>query len=311
VLFRSEQFFEEFSSTLESLITRNSQLLIIGDFNLHIENPSSSSTVRYLDILSQFGLRQHVDEPTHKLGGCLDHIITLDDQQIDELKVFPPTLSDHSVIQFILPSIHLQPVHTIRMLRGWKSFDSQAFCAALHNTSLFSSRETLDELTVSQLFDLFSTTTTNLLDRMLPPRKVRTRHRPLAVWFDKECHQARRRTRCAERRYRRSKDPSDRLTWIHQLRSLHRLYHHKEAAYWEQLVLRNEKNPRRLWSTISGLLGRPSRPLETPAFSADEFLDMLNTKITSLRTSTAEAEPPSFSSTSSVFDGFRPSSYGC
>src|SRR5688572_19745873 len=98
---------------------------------------------------------------------------------------------------------------------------------------------------------------------------------------------------------------SDRLLWITQLRYLHRLYHHKESAYWENLVLRNENNPRRLWSSISGLLGRPSRPLETPAFTADEFLDMLNTKTNSLRAATADAAPPVFSSTSSEFDGFK------
>lgn len=47
------------------------------------------------------------------------------DEQIEELKILPPTLSDHSFIQFILPSLHyLQPVHTIRALRGWKNFES-------------------------------------------------------------------------------------------------------------------------------------------------------------------------------------------
>src|SRR5688572_15003023 len=44
---------------------------------------------------------------------------------------------DHSLIQFSLPSLYLQPVHTIRQLRGWKSFDSQAFCTALRTTKLF------------------------------------------------------------------------------------------------------------------------------------------------------------------------------
>lgn len=48
------------------------------------------------------------------------------DEQIEELKILPPTLSDHSFIQFILPSLHyLQPVHTIRALRGWKNFEYQ------------------------------------------------------------------------------------------------------------------------------------------------------------------------------------------
>src|SRR5688572_4233894 len=99
---------------------------------------------------------------------------------------------------------------------------------------------------------------------------------------------------------RRSKDPGDRLAWITQLRALHHLYHHKEAAYWEQLVSRNAKNPKRLWSSISGLLGRTSRPLETLAFSANDFLDMLTTKSDRLRASTADSPPPTFTPTFTI-----------
>src|SRR6218665_2034885 len=58
-----------------------------------------------------------------------------------------------------------------------------------------------------------------------------------------------------------------------------RLYHHKEVAYWENLVARNSKNPKRLCSSISGMLGKPSQPLETPSFTASDFLDMLTSKM--------------------------------
>src|SRR6218665_1452076 len=43
-----------------------------------------------------------------------------------------------------------------------------------------------------------------------------------------DCRQHRRRTRLAERRYRRSCEPTDRLELVAQLRSLHRLYHKKD-----------------------------------------------------------------------------------
>jgi len=40
----------------------------------------------------------------------------------------------------------------------------------------------------------------------------------------------------------------------------------KEAVHWKKHVLRNAENPRRLWSSNSGLLGRPSRSTETSDF---------------------------------------------
>ena len=138
---------------------------------------------------------------------------------------------------------------------------------------------TLDLLTLDQLFDLYSTATTSLLDSMLPRHPVKSRIGLKSVWFGAECRQVHRRVRCAERRFRRTKDHDDRLSWIALLRSLHRLYHRKEAAYWENLVARNSKNPKRLWSSISGMLGKPSRPLETPSFTASDFLDMLTSKM--------------------------------
>jgi Reverse transcriptase (RNA-dependent DNA polymerase) len=298
-------FFEELNGILEILITRNSQLVILGDFNLPLKEPSLPVSVRFLDLLSQFGLRQHINQPTHILGGHLDLVITSTDDQVDDLLVYPPTISDHSAITFTLPSIHLQPIHSIRMKRGWKSFDSQAFCAALRDTPLLSPDSTMDTLTVAELFDLYNSTVTRLLDTMLPRRKVWSRNRPLAVWFDADCHKLRRKTRCLERRSRRTKEPSDRLAWITQLRALHKFYNQKEAAHWEKLVARNSKDPKRLWSSISGLLGRSTRSTEIPSFTANDFLGMLTDKADRLRATTADASPPSFTTTSTVFDGFR------
>src|SRR6218665_2376016 len=80
--------------------------------------------------------------------------------------------------------------------------------------------ETLDLLTLDQLFDPYSTATTSLLNSMLPQHPVKSRVGSKYVWFDDECQQARRRVRCAERHFRRTKDPDDHLSWIVLLRSL-------------------------------------------------------------------------------------------
>jgi len=49
------------------------EFVIIGDFNLHIENPSDHLTSQFLSILSS---TQHVDFPTHKKSHILDLVIT-------------------------------------------------------------------------------------------------------------------------------------------------------------------------------------------------------------------------------------------
>src|SRR6218665_152098 len=54
------QFYEEFASVLEELITRNSQLLILGDFNIHLEESASSNSLHFSQLLAQFGLHQNI-----------------------------------------------------------------------------------------------------------------------------------------------------------------------------------------------------------------------------------------------------------
>ena len=69
---------------------------------------------------------------------------------------------------------------------------------------------------------------------------------------------------------------------------------------------RQKKNPKRLWSSISGLLGHSTRSAAPPPFSAKDFLQMLTDKIEGLRASTDGSSPPQYSTTEASFDGFRP-----
>jgi len=60
--------------------------------------------MRFLDILTTFGLKQHIQEPTRQAGGTLDLVITPDDAANVAHVVDPPgVLSDHGLIVARLP----------------------------------------------------------------------------------------------------------------------------------------------------------------------------------------------------------------
>ena len=56
--------------------------------------------------------------------------------------------------------------------------------------------------------------------------------RPMSPWFDAECRSIKRNCRMLERRYRRSKDPGDRLAWTRAVRKKHADFRIKENRYW-------------------------------------------------------------------------------
>ena len=57
-------FFEEFTNYLESVIMSSELLLITGDFNINVDDPSDTDCARVLGLLESMGLQQHVDVPT-------------------------------------------------------------------------------------------------------------------------------------------------------------------------------------------------------------------------------------------------------
>ena len=69
------KFLAEFSSLLESVSTVPAKLVIIGNFNLHVDTASDSYAQRFLDIIDSLGFRQEVNGPTHNLGHTLDLVL--------------------------------------------------------------------------------------------------------------------------------------------------------------------------------------------------------------------------------------------
>ena len=57
-------------------------LLILGDFNLHINDLDNPDTGIFLDTVTAMGLNKHVNFATHHLGNILDLVL------LDELSQF-------------------------------------------------------------------------------------------------------------------------------------------------------------------------------------------------------------------------------
>lgn len=51
--------------------------MMMGDFNLHIDNTSTDSQAgTFMDLTGRPGLSQHVESPTHRCGHILDLVLT-------------------------------------------------------------------------------------------------------------------------------------------------------------------------------------------------------------------------------------------
>ena len=93
-------FHKEFGLLLEYLTSFQNPVLITGDINIHIERQSDSHTIQLQSTLSSFGLVQHVHQPTHKMGGTIDIIVTRSADVVSQVNTFETGRSDHLLLQF-------------------------------------------------------------------------------------------------------------------------------------------------------------------------------------------------------------------
>ena len=69
-------FFKDFSTLLESVSIYSGNILVVRDFNFHVDQPDDHNASVFLDLLDSADLEHHVTEATHKKRHTLDLVIT-------------------------------------------------------------------------------------------------------------------------------------------------------------------------------------------------------------------------------------------
>ena len=84
---------------ISRLLLCKEQLLITGDFNVHVGDPQDLCARKFLELFDGVGLKQHVDQPTHREGHTLDLTITrVSESLIVSTPVVDHFISDHAAV---------------------------------------------------------------------------------------------------------------------------------------------------------------------------------------------------------------------
>ena len=88
-------FVSDFADYMEHNINIPGEHVILGDFNLHLNNESHQDTITFKDTLVSFGLENQIRFPTHHLQNTLDLIITNEKSQVITDTTQGQLFSDH------------------------------------------------------------------------------------------------------------------------------------------------------------------------------------------------------------------------
>ena len=90
---------KEFPEFLPNLVLKTDKIIIVGDFNIHVDNNNDSLSVAFISVLDSIGFSQCVHKPTHCCNPTLDLVLSYG-VKIEHLIVLPCNLilSDHNLI---------------------------------------------------------------------------------------------------------------------------------------------------------------------------------------------------------------------
>ena len=155
-------------------------LLLNGDFNFHVNDPSDSTISQFLDLLICFNLDIfNLCTPTHKNNNVLDLIITRSGEtSVSNLSVHDPVLSDHFAVHCSLAVKKPPNAKLTVVTRKLCSIDSDSLCTDIRSSSLYNS----PSLNLSELCDQYDSESvlSSILDKHAPLRKRVITIRPRA-----------------------------------------------------------------------------------------------------------------------------------
>ena len=268
------------------------QIIVAGDFNIHVENKDDSNASRLLDLLASFDCVQHAVGPTHTCGGTLDHIYiyTREDQIVTELRVDPAgIISDHGFITWKINFTSNPPIASRKAIRSWKRVNWTEFRQALKDSPLCANIP--DPASSEELFNLYETVLRELADRFAPERTV-------TIWGDSPslsgmttnlvfcvAVQASLKNAIGDLGW-----AEDRIAWVRHERERHRTNRIKEENYWQMCISVNTGQPKKLWKVFSSMMGRTREESATSGKpSAQSLLDYFIKKIDDIRQPTGSS----------------------
>lgn len=252
-----QQFLIEFADYLEQLVTCPGKLLLFGDFNYHMDacDDRDRDASSFRDLITSFGLKQHVTGSTHKSGHTLDLVLS----RADDSLVLSTCSADHGfpdhfpvMTQLTLekPQLPKQEV----TYRKVKDITTDGLTAAIKASGLCSTE--ISGMPLHMLTGLYDTELKKIMD-LLAPVKTRTiTVRPEAEWYNTTIRVAKQERRQAERLWRKTGLTVHRDMYMDRRSTVNSLIEQAKTTHYRTAIAENQNDTKQLFSIITTLLGK-------------------------------------------------------
>jgi len=274
-------FINTFQDYIASHSSSTGQLLVVGDFNIHMDDVTNPHAINFNNVIFSQNLKQHVHTPTHIHGHTLDLILTRENGDfIHSIICHPPVISDHTPLTFSAYARKATATKQTITYRKTTKIEIEQFKSDIEKSDLILSPS--NDLT--ELVTQYNSTLKTLIEKHAPLTTKVIKIKPNSPWFNNDIKQAKVQRRRAERKWIKTKLHVD-LDIVKEKRlTVNRLCTQAKEQYYGNKISQSEGNQKQLFKIVDSLMHKTKNntlqwPNENNKQLANKFADFFTTKI--------------------------------
>ena len=173
------QYYQELTTYVEQNINTTDDTLLMGDLNIHINDPENQDTIIFEDTIESLGLSNQVSFPTHRLQNTLDTVITTEDSDIISGTHQGSLFSDHYIIHYTLTPSKLTELKRI-CYRKTKDMNIDHLKIKINQALLTNHDYNSSDIIVHN----YNKALTKVMDKLAPVKTKTVSDKLKLPWFD-------------------------------------------------------------------------------------------------------------------------------
>ena len=276
-------FIDQLLDKIKDCASANQGLIVLGDFNIHINDPGNTDAAMLIDAMSALGFTQAVSSATHTSGNTLDLVFTECDSDINkglqcDVQEF---LSDH---RWVICSTSLK-CQNIKMKRIKKRVLKEQ--AELMMTENFDDTEVLNCEGHEQGVALLEDQLSKIYDLAAPMRTIKIAERIRVPWFTSDVMTQKRIVRNRQKIWLKYREEHQWSAYKRERTRYRNLLNYNKKCCLTRSINKIRGDTKKLYSFVSQItnskIPNPLPVCESDQHLANEFGDYFLDKIQKIR----------------------------
>ena len=253
-------FIDEFGMFLSDDSIPAENVLVVGDFNFHMDKPNDPDTRRFVQLYNPLGFDQFVTEPTHVKCHILDIVLCRARTLVTSVNVDNLYMSDYFLLTIGTDLSRPRVPRKVVKCRNVKGIDRSLFRADVAQSPLvIGSPDGVDDI-----LDLYNATLLGLLNKHAPEKEKVVPDRPSSPWINEAVVKAKQARRRAERKKRKTGLVIHIEIYKQARNNVTKLIKQAKASHFHAKLKDAETDSKKMFSLLSTLLNRENRSDSLP-----------------------------------------------